>query len=413
MTADGPKTGRIRGVSGPSAKVERIGVVGAGTMGAGIAQVAALGGYETRLHDPVPEALDTGIDRLHRALAKGATKGIWTEDDAESASDRVGAARSLGDLCECDLVIEAAPEDLALKRQLFVSLAEACGPNSILATNTSSLPVTEIAAEVPNRERVVGMHFFNPPALMKLVEVVATADSAPEALEATTEAGTRMGRTPIQAKDSPGFIANRLARPFTLESLRILGDGVAVAETIDRVCRVGGGFPMGPFELIDLIGLDVNLSVARSFYAQGGEPERWRPSAIQEQLVGEGRLGRKSGRGFYEYGEETRRPVDPDLGISAPTLDPDELAKIDPAAPTILHRLIAQIANETAFALEEEVGAPADMDTAMRLGFNWPRGPIELTELIGRERAVALLEELRGTRGDAYRPAPSLLAGKA
>jgi 3-hydroxybutyryl-CoA dehydrogenase len=396
-----------------SAKVQRIGVVGAGTMGAGIAQVAALGGYETRLHDPIAEALGTGIDRLHRALAKGATKGLWSEADAESAGDHVGAATSLNDLCECDLVIEAAPEDLALKRGLFASLAATCGPDSILATNTSSLPVAEIAAEVPNRERVVGMHFFNPPALMKLVEVVATADSAPEALEATTEVGTRMGRTPIRAKDSPGFIANRLARPFTLESLRMLADGVADAETIDRVCRVGGGFRMGPFELIDLIGLDVNLSVARSFYAQGGEPERWRPSSIQESLVGEGRLGRKSGHGFYEYGEKPRRPTDPDLGIAAPTLDPEELAKIDPAAPEILPRLIAQIANEAAFALEEEVGSPADMDTAMRLGFNWPRGPIELTELIGPSRAVALLEELREERGDAYRPAPRLLAARA
>jgi 3-hydroxybutyryl-CoA dehydrogenase len=384
-------------------------VVGAGTMGAGIAQIAALGGYETRLHDPVPAALETGTGRLHRALAKGAAKGLWSEADADAASGRVGAAASLADLGECDLVVEAAPEDLDLKRDLFASLAEACGLRAILASNTSSLPVTAIAEGVPHPERVVGMHFFNPPALMKLVEVVATAESAPEALKATAEVGTRMGRTPIRAKDSPGFIANRLARPFTLESLRMLAGGVADAETIDRVCRIGGGFRMGPFELIDLIGLDVNLSVARSFYAQGGEPERWRPSAIQEELVGEGRLGRKSGHGFYEYGEGAHRERDPDLGLEAPTLDPDELARIDPVAPEVLPRLLAQIANEAAFALEEEVGSPADMDTAMRLGFNWPRGPLELTEMIGRPRAAALLEELRAEHGDAYRPAPGLL----
>jgi 3-hydroxybutyryl-CoA dehydrogenase len=393
--------------------VQRIGVVGAGTMGAGIAQIAALGGYETRLHDPVGTALDAGIDRLYRALAKGATKGLWSEADAETASDRVGAAKSLGDLGECDLVVDAAPEDLALKRDLFAALAEACGPKAILASNTSSLPVTAIAAEAPHRERIVGMHFFNPPALMKLVEVVATADSSPEALEATAEVGKRMGRTPIRAKDSPGFIANRLARPFTLESLRMLADGVADAATIDRVCRIGGGFRMGPFELIDLIGLDVNLSVARSFYAQGGEPERWRPSPIQEAMVAEGKLGRKSSRGFYEYGEETRRVPDPDLGIEAPTLDPEQLARIDPAGPGILPRLIAQIANEAAFALEEEIGSPADMDTAMRLGFNWPRGPLELTGLIGAKRAVALLEGLREQHGEAYRPAPKLLTAPA
>jgi 3-hydroxybutyryl-CoA dehydrogenase len=377
-------------------------------MGAGIAQIAALGGYETRLHDPVPDALEAANDRLHRALAKGAAKGLWSEEAADLAGARVGTTANVGDLAECDLVIEAAPEDLELKRKLFASLAEACKPGAILASNTSSLPVTAIAAEVPHRERVVGMHFFNPPALMKLVEIVATADSSPRALDATAEAGTRMGRTPIRAKDRPGFIANRLARPFTLESLRMLEQGVAAAETIDRVCRIGGGFRMGPFELIDLIGLDVNLSVARSFYAQGGEPERWRPSAIQEELVAAGRLGRKSGQGFYEYGEDANRQPDPNLDIEAPTLDPGELAKIDPAAPRILPRLLAQIANEAAFALEEEVGSPADMDTAMRLGFNWPRGPLELTELIGAGQAVSILEELRGTLGEAYAPAPRL-----
>jgi len=398
--------------------IEHIGVVGAGTMGAGIAQVAALGGYETRLHDPVPTALETGIDRLYKSLAKGSTKGLWSEADADAASGRVGAARNLADLGECDLVIEAAPEDLGLKRELFDALAQACGRDTILASNTSSLPITAIAAEVPRRERVVGMHFFNPPALMKLVEVVATADSDAEALDATTAVGVRMGRTPIQAKDSPGFIANRLARPFTLESLRMLASGVADAATIDRVCR-GVGFRMGPFELIDLIGLDVNLSVARSFYAQGGEPERWRPSAIQESMVAKGELGRKSGRGFYDYTEPPPlvSPVpshqvarEMDDGPGELTLDEEKLAAIDSSALQVVPRLLAQIANEAAFALEEEIGSPADMNTAMRLGFNWPRGPLELTDLLGASRAVALLESLRAEHGEAYRPAPGLVA---
>jgi 3-hydroxybutyryl-CoA dehydrogenase len=391
--------------------IERVGVVGAGTMGAGIAQIAALGGYETRLHDPVPAALETGIERMRAALSKGVAKELWNEREAEEASARAGAAARLDELCECDLVVEAAPEDLELKRNLFATLAETCGSEAILATNTSSLPVTAIAAGIPNPERVVGMHFFNPPALMKLVEVVATEQSGAAALKATTEAGRRMGRTPIRAKDSPGFIANRLARPFSLESLRMLAEGIADAETIDRVVRLGGGFRMGPFELIDMIGLDVNLSVARSFYRQGGEPERWRPSPVQERMVGEGHLGRKSGKGFYEYGDGPHREPDPELGIEAPTLDHAELAKIDPAAPAVLPRLLTQIANEAAFALEEEVGSPADMDTAMRLGFNWPRGPLELTELIGTERAARLLEELRRWHGDAYRPAPRLTGG--
>ncbi|HEY1284664.1 MAG TPA: 3-hydroxyacyl-CoA dehydrogenase NAD-binding domain-containing protein [Solirubrobacterales bacterium] len=391
--------------------VERVGVVGAGTMGSGIAQIAAQGGYEARIFDPIPEAREAGIGRLREALRRGAERGHWSEREAEEATTRAVAVESLEQLCDCDLVVEAAPEDLALKRELFARLAEACGPEAILASNTSSLRVADIGGEVPGPERVVGMHFFNPPARMKLVEVVATENSSPGAIATTAEVGERMGRTPIHARDSPGFIANRLARPFSLESLRILADGVADAPTIDRVCRIGGGFRMGPFELLDLIGLDVNLSVARSFYEQGGRPERWRPSPVQAGMVEAGKLGRKTGSGFYAYGEERHREPDPELGIEAPSLDPDDLVRIDPAGPLILPRLISQIANEAAFALEEEVGSAPDMDTAMRLGFNWPLGPLELTDLIGAARARALLEELRSKSGEAYAPAPSLNRG--
>jgi 3-hydroxybutyryl-CoA dehydrogenase len=397
MTADG--------------QMNRIGVVGAGTMGSGIAQLACLGGYETLIQDPDPAALQAGAERVVDSLAKGVKREMWSADDAEAAGGRLEGVTGVADLAGCDLVIEAAPEDLGLKQTLFAELAKACGPEAILASNTSSLPVTAIGAETPGPERVVGMHFFNPPALMKLVEVVATADSSEQALEATTEVGRRMGRTPIRAKDSPGFIANRLARPYSLESLRMLSQGVADAATIDRALRLGGGFKMGPFELIDLIGLDVNLSVARSFYSQGGESERWRPSEIQERMVGEGLRGRKNGRGFYTYdGKAPHREEDPELGIMAPTLDPAALEKIDPAAVEIVPRMVAQIANEMTFALEERVGSPDDMNTAMRLGFNWPLGPVEFAELIGVERAVDLLERLQETNGDAYRPAPGLLA---
>jgi 3-hydroxybutyryl-CoA dehydrogenase len=245
---------------------------------------------------------------------------------------------------------------------------------------------------------------------MKLVEVVAAERSSEEALAATTEVAEQMGRTPIRAKDSPGFVANRLARPFSLESLRMLADGVAEAAGIDRVVRLGGGFRMGPFELLDLIGLDVNLEIARSFFAQGGEPARWRPSPIQEELVAAGRFGRKSGHGYYEYGEGHERERDPDLGIPAPTLDPEQLAKIDPAAEEVLTRLFAQIANEAAFAREEEIASAEDMETAMKLGFNWPLGPLAITELIGPARAVGLLDQLRAEKGDAYAAAPLLRA---
>lgn len=388
--------------------VSRIGVIGAGTMGRGIAQVAALGGYATVLHDVAPDLAKAGAAGLREALAKGASRGRWSEEEAEAASNRVETAADLDELGGCELLIEAAPESVELKRDLFVRLAHALGPEPVLATNTSSLRVSEIAEGVPEPERVVGMHFFNPPALMRLVEVVAAERSSEQALRATTEVAQRMGRIPIRAKDSPGFVANRLFRPFSLESLRMLGDGVADVATIDRVIRLGGGFRMGPFELLDLIGLDVNLEIARSFFRQGGEPERWRPSPIQEQLVTEGRFGRKSGAGYHDYSKAAEREPDPELEIEAPTLNPAQLAKIDPAAEQILSRLFAQIANEAAFALEEEIASPEDMETAMKLGFNWPLGPLGFAELIGPDRAADLLERLEAEKGPAYAPAPRL-----
>jgi 3-hydroxybutyryl-CoA dehydrogenase len=390
--------------------VSRVGVVGAGTMGRGIAQIAALGGYETVLYDPLPGVAESSAHELRKALDKGASRGRWSEEDAAAAAQRVQPAGDVKRMAGAELAIEAAPERLDLKREIFNRLAETLGPEAVLASNTSSLRVGEIAEGVPHPERVVGMHFFNPPPLMKLVEIVAAERSAEQALATATEVGERMGRTPIRAKDSPGFVANRLARPFSLESLRILGDGIADAATIDRIVRLGGGFRMGPFELLDLIGLDVNLEIARSFFAQGGEVERWRPSPIQEQLVAEGKLGRKSGHGYHDYGEGSKRDPDPDLGIDAPTLDPEQLAKINPAAEQVLTRLFAQIANEAAFALEEEIASADDMDTAMKLGFNWPLGPLGFAELIGPDRAADLLKRLQTEKGDAYAPAPRLLA---
>ncbi|HEX2096334.1 MAG TPA: 3-hydroxyacyl-CoA dehydrogenase NAD-binding domain-containing protein [Solirubrobacterales bacterium] len=387
--------------------IERIGVVGAGTMGTGIALLSCLGRYATSIHDPDEAVLSAAQTTIGEALAEGADKR-WTADEAEAASGRLRAAESLADLAGSDLVIEAAPEDLALKRRLFADLGSICGPETILATNTSSLRVAEIAAGAAHPEAIVGMHFFNPPVLMQLVEVVATEASSTAMLVAATEVAKEMGRTPIRAKDSPGFVANRLARPFSLESLRMLADGLADAPTIDRVVRIGGGFRMGPFELLDLIGLDVNLTIGRSLYEQGGRPERWRPSPIQERMVAEGRLGRKCGLGFYEYGTGRHRERDPDLGIEGPTLGAEELRRIDPAGPEIMLRLTAQIANEAAYALADEVASPADMNTAMRLGFNWPLGPLEFTGMIGADRAAALLDELRERLGDAYVPAPGL-----
>ncbi len=359
--------------------VTRLGVVGAGTMGAGIAQLGCLGDYEVVLHDPDPQALASGADRLQAALAKGAGKGLWSPGDAARAAGGLETANFDG-LAGCDLVIEAAPEDLDLKRELFARLAETCGPRAILATNTSSIPVSDIAAHVPEPGRVCGMHFFNPPPLMRLVEIVATEHTSEDTLDAVTEVARGMDREPVRAADAPGFIVNRCNRPFALESLRMLGERVAGHAEIDKAIRDLGGYRMGPFELMDLIGVDVNLKVAQSFYAQRDEP-RWEPHEIQEEMVAEGRLGRKAGRGFYEY--EGGRKV-----------EERERSTGEATNRAILERVVSCLANEASFAVEEEVAEEADIDTAMKLGLNHPRGPFEWRDELGADRVVATLDTL-------------------
>ncbi|MGE5857476.1 MAG: 3-hydroxyacyl-CoA dehydrogenase NAD-binding domain-containing protein [Solirubrobacterales bacterium] len=390
--------------------VERVGVVGAGTMGAGIAQIAALGGYRTAIYELDGKALERGLEQIRDAMRRGAERGRWAEAEAAQALERIESGTEIDVLADSDLVVEAAPEELDLKRDLFERLASVCGPEAVLATNTSSLSVTAIAAAVPGPERIVGMHFFNPPALMKLVEVVAGDESGERALELTTEVGRGMGRTPIRARDSVGFVANRCVRPFFLESLRMLSEGIAPHDEIDRVVRLGGGLRMGPFELMDLIGIDVNFAVARSFWEQSfGEP-RWRPNPIHERMVTSGRLGRKTARGFYTYEKDTpHRPRDPNVETERPIFDEDELERIaGENAPRILSRLGATIANEACFALGERVASADDINTAMRLGYNWPIGPLEWGERLGWSRALGVLEELRDLQGEAYRPAPAL-----
>jgi 3-hydroxybutyryl-CoA dehydrogenase len=285
-----------------------LGVVGAGTMGAGIAQLGCAAGYRTLLHDPLPEALEAGERRVRDGLERWAAKG---RADA-AAADLLEAAASLDGLAGCELVIEAAPERPDLKRELFAQLSEACGPDTVLATNTSSIPVTSLAGAAARPENVVGMHFFNPPPLMELLEVIRADQTSDRGLELARTAGEAMGKRVILAADGPGFLVNRCGRPFAGEGLRLLGERLATHDQIDRICRMGGGFRMGPFELMDLVGIDVGFEVAKSFDELSfGEP-RWRPSPIQARMVAAGRLGRKTGRGYYEYSEDgAYRPDDP------------------------------------------------------------------------------------------------------
>jgi 3-hydroxybutyryl-CoA dehydrogenase len=294
-------------MSGPP---QVIGVVGAGTMGSGIAQLGALSGARTLLHDPDGEALAKALERIPAQLERGAEKGRWSAEDAAGARARLEGADTLEDLADCDLIVEAAPESLDVKRELFGELSR-IAPGAVLASNTSSIPITSIAPAAADPSRVVGMHFFNPAPLMRLVEVIAGLESSEEALAVARAAGEAMGKRAIDAADGPGFIVNRCNRPFGLEALKLVSEGVADVETIDRICRLGGGFRMGPFELSDLVGVDVGLEVAKSFHELSfGEP-RWRPSPLAAKLVSAGHHGRKSGRGWYVYGDGPHRPDDP------------------------------------------------------------------------------------------------------
>jgi 3-hydroxybutyryl-CoA dehydrogenase len=300
------------GLIGVRAQV--IGVLGAGTMGSGIAQLAARSGARALLHDPVSEALERGLERARDGLAKEAARGRLTEEQARNASERLQAVDSLEALAPCELVIEAAPERIELKHELYKRLSEIVGDECVLASNTSSLLVTAIAPAAGHPERVVGMHFFNPAPIMRLLEVVAGEQSSERSLALATATGEAMGKTVIRAHDGPGFLVNRCNRPFGLESLRLLQERIADVETIDRIARMEGGFRMGPFELMDLVGVDVGFEISKSFFEQSfGEP-RWRPSQISARYTAAGLHGRKTGRGYYSYSGEkgAHRPEDPE-----------------------------------------------------------------------------------------------------
>jgi 3-hydroxybutyryl-CoA dehydrogenase len=286
-----------------------IAVVGSGAMGSGIAQVAAAAGHQVLVVDTRPEAVAKAIAGIGKAYDKLVEKGRMGGPEADLARERLRPAASISELKDAALVVEAIVEDLDVKRTLFAELEAIVGPSCILATNTSSISVTAIAAQLQRPERLVGMHFFNPVPLMALVEVisgVATDKSVADTVYATAEA---WGKNPVHAKSTPGFIVNRVARPYYAEALRLLQEQAADAATLDAVMREAGGFRMGPFELMDLIGHDVNFSVTQSVFKAYFNDPRFTPSVVQQELVNAGFLGRKSGRGFYRYGEGVDAPV--------------------------------------------------------------------------------------------------------
>jgi len=279
--------------------IKSVGIAGAGTMGQGIAISCALAGYDTLLFDVNTNACIKAIESIRITLDQSVAKGKLTSDRAETAKSRIRAANKISDL-KADLIIEAVVENLKIKQQLFEELEVVNSPTTIFATNTSSIPISTIAVALRNPSRFVGLHFFNPAHVMRLVEVISGAQTASELVSVMKSFSISLGKVAVEVKDSTGFIVNRVARHFYVESLKLLEDGIATHETIDQLVR-SSGFKMGPFELMDLIGIDINYSVTESVYEGFNKAPKFKPSKIQDQKIKAGELGRKTGKGFYEY----------------------------------------------------------------------------------------------------------------
>jgi 3-hydroxybutyryl-CoA dehydrogenase len=379
-----------------------VSVVGAGAMGAGIAQVAAMAGHPVTLVDAVTGAAEDGVARIIAGLQRLEAKGRIDSARLEAVAERLRTVTHVEDLPASALVVEAVREDLDTKRRLFEVLGEQQPAETLLATNTSSLSIDAIAEGLPGPGRFLGLHFFNPPPVMRLVEVVHGAATSDEVLSAATELVQAWGKTPVRCTSTPGFIVNRVARPFYGEAQRMLMAGVADAATLDEALR-RAGFRMGPFELTDLIGQDVNLAVGASVWEQTGRDPRYEPVQVQRDLVEAGHLGRKTGQGIYRYAADGR-PVGAvaDEGRLAELVDGP--VETDPVA-----RTVAMLVNEAVDLVHRGEASAEDVDTAMRLGTNYPRGPVEWGAEIGYAVVADQLAALdRAFPGGRYRPSPAL-----
>jgi len=370
-------------------------------MGAGIAQVAATCGHRVLLHDTRSVALDSAVAGIEKNLARSVEKGRLTAGEAKESRERItlegadaGDAPSLERFGDCSLVIEAVVEDLTVKRDLFSRLEGVLADDAILATNTSSLSVTAIARGCTRPERVIGIHFFNPPTVLPLVEIVPGLVTSPTVTRAVRNLVDRWGKTTVVASDTPGFIVNRIARPFYGEALRIYEEGIADFATIDWAMRELGGFKMGPFELMDFIGNDVNYAATRSVFEATYFDPRYRPFLTQQRLFEAGFLGKKTGRGYYDYA--------PGVMMPQPSVD-------RAAGQRIVDRILAMLINEAADAVLFRIASVADIDLAMTKGVNYPKGLLAWADELGTATILTRLEYFQTEYGeDRYRPSALL-----
>ena len=375
-----------------------VGIIGAGAMGSGIAQVAAAAGHRVIVADANPGAGAKARTRISDGLEGQVAKGKMTRDDAATIMARLHFhEHALGDVAifnSCGLVIEAIVEDAGAKERLFTQLDEVLPTSATMATNTSSLSVTALGGRRRNPGHFLGLHFFNPAQVMPLVEVVPWQGTEARVLDGMTELVKSWGKTPVLASDTPGFIVNRIARPFYGEAIRIAEEGIADYATIDAAMRELGKFRMGPFELMDFIGNDVNLAVTRSVFEAMFFDPRYRPSLTQQRLVDAGFLGKKSGRGYYSYAKDAARPE----------------AGTDPVLKLLVfERIIAMLINEAVDAVYMRVASPTDIDLAMTKGVNYPKGLLAWCDEIGAERVLGWMTRLQAEYGeDRYRPSPLL-----
>jgi 3-hydroxybutyryl-CoA dehydrogenase len=380
-------------------KMNRVGIVGCGVMGSGIALVAGMAGYSIIVYDTNSASLEKAKKNLATTLSRRVEKGEMNLALADAIAKQIKFTNIFSDLAPCMLVLEAIAENLEAKQKVFQDLEKIVSPECILASNTSSLSITSLAAACKRPEYMIGIHFFNPALLMPLVEIVPGMRTQPGLELEIKELIESWAKTPVIAKDTPGFIVNRVARPFYGEALRIYEEGLADFKIIDAAMKEIGSFKMGPFELMDLIGNDINYAVTETVWKQFFFDPRYKPSLTQKSLVDSGYFGKKSGRGYYEYGSTNEQTAAGKKNTAASTPEQSQ------ANEAVFIRILAMLINEAADAHYYGVATKEDIDLAMKKGMNYPKGPFKWADEIGIEKILSVLENLYATYSeDRYRP---------